>query len=77
MQAKMKLETKHNYHVCTKCAKKGAYLYTPLKGEIGTAVSVEYCKFCTPRTGASKAVVKEAVEIKPGILARLRGLFAG
>ena len=68
----MKVKASHNYSLCKKCGKKGAYLYTPRDVYNSRAgVTVEYCKYCTPRTGAPRAVAKL------GILARLRKLFAG
>ena len=59
-------QLKHTYELCKKCAKKGAYLYTPRKG-----TPAEYCKYCNPRTGVTR------VAVKTGMLARLRKLFAG
>jgi len=72
----MKVKASHNYSLCKKCNKKGVYLYTVRKhtserGFATTGATVEYCKYCTPRTGVPRAVAKL------GILARLRKLFAG
>ena len=67
-------QVKHTYELCKKCAKKGAYLYTPHVQRERKAVKgtpVEYCKYCNPRTGVTRVVVKT------GMFASLRKLFAG
>ena len=63
---RMESKINHSYDLCKKCGKKGAYTHT-LSGNI----KVEYCKYCAPRTGVPRAVVKL------GMFARLRKLFAG
>jgi hypothetical protein len=64
-----------SYDVCSKCGKKGAYVHmVKVQGKPSTIIKtapVEYCKYCTPRTGIPR------VTLKTGIIARLRKLFAG
>ena len=60
----MQTKTNHNYSLCKKCGKKGAYTRT-----LSEHTKVEYCKYCAPFRGIPRVVAKL------GILARLRKLF--
>jgi ribosomal protein L37E len=58
-------KTNHNYYMCKRCGKKSAYMHKP--------TNKEYCRECHPR----KLTKSPVLEVKPGVLSRLRGLLLG
>jgi hypothetical protein len=68
---------KHSYHMCKKCGKKGAYIYTPKKGDVRVTVSVEYCRYCRPRISAARPTSTYPTEEKKGVFSFLRRFIGG